>query len=132
MPRTVGHRIAALLLLVSCRASVLGSSPPTDSAKNTGRLDKDHIRSVVRGHIEEVRACYNAGMKRAGYMHGRVTIRFTIDPNGSVTAAQIVGNELGDRKVAGCIRRVARGLEFNRPDGGGNVVVTYPFLLEAS
>jgi TonB family protein len=138
----------ALLVLVACRPAPSSTTPapnqptattsetsvatnePAKSEEPKGALDKDIIRRVVRSHIQEIVACYNQGLGRDGSMKGRVMIEFTIGPTGTISAANIKSNELGDAEVAECIRKAVATWVFPPPVGGGNVVVAYPFLLQ--
>lgn len=96
-----------------------------------GALDKDIIRRVVRAHINEVRYCYNQGLVRDPNLKGRVAIQFTIGPSGSVPAAVVQESSIKDANVGQCVAKAVKRWKFPKPDGGGNVVVTYPFVLEA-
>ena len=97
----------------------------------SGRLDKDIIRRVVRSHIKEVRRCYEAGLARDATLKGRVSITFTISPTGSVAATEVSESTMKDAAVAPCIAAEVMTWTFPEPEGGGNVVVTYPFVLES-
>ncbi len=107
--------------------------PRVRQAKATvqGGLDKDIIRRVVRAHINEVRYCYNQGLVRDPNLKGRVAVQFTIGPSGSVPAAVVQESSIKDQNVGQCIAKAVKRWKFPKPDGGGNVVVTYPFVLEA-
>jgi hypothetical protein len=96
-----------------------------------GALDKDVIRRVVRAHINEIRGCYNEGLRRDASMKGRVSIQFTIGPDGSVPLSVVHETEIKDVEVGRCIANAITRWTFPKPEGGGNVVVTYPFVLEA-
>ena len=95
-----------------------------------GAIDKDVIRRIVRSHINEVRHCYNQGLTRNPNLKGRVKIQFTIGPTGKVPVAVVQESTIKDRAVANCIAKAVRRWKFPKPRGGGNVVVSYPFLLE--
>jgi hypothetical protein len=103
---------------------------PTDPSAPQGSLDRDIIRRVVRAHLHEVRNCYNEGLKRDPNLRGRVVIDFVIGPDGFVSSAVVEQSDLPDKQVAPCIAAAAGGWQFPKPVGGGNVVVTYPFVLE--
>lgn len=96
-----------------------------------GALDKDIIRRVVRAHINEVRGCYNQGLVRDPNLKGRVSVQFTIGPTGNVPVAVVQESSIKDNSVAQCIAKAVKRWKFPKPDGGGNVVVTYPFVLES-
>jgi TonB family protein len=96
-------------------------------AKARGSLDKEIIRRIIRRHIDEVKACYEAGLAFASGLGGRVVVRFTIGPDGVVVASELGESTLGDSRVETCIVDAARGWEFPKPEGGGVVIVAYPF-----
>ncbi|MBK8236072.1 MAG: AgmX/PglI C-terminal domain-containing protein [Deltaproteobacteria bacterium] len=98
--------------------------------KPMGSMDKDVIRRVVRSHLDDVKRCYEAGLVHDPTLTGRVAIQFTIGGEGAVTAANVQASEVKDAAVAECIAKRIRTWVFPKPEGGGNVVVTYPFLLE--
>ena len=93
-------------------------------------LDKDIVRRVVRAHIDEVRHCYNLGLVKNENLSGRVAVQFTIDGNGLVESAKAVESTLPDQEVSDCIVNAVKRWKFPKPDGGGSVAVTYPFMLE--
>ncbi len=95
-----------------------------------GALDKDIIRRIVRAHINEVRHCYNQGLVRDPNLKGRVAVQFTIGPTGKVPVAVVAQSSLKDSSVANCVAKAVKRWTFPKPQGGGNVVVTYPFVLE--
>jgi TonB family protein len=94
-----------------------------------GALDKDLIRRIVRAHINEVRHCYNQGLVRDPNLTGRVAVQFTIGPTGSVPASIVAQSSLDDTTVSNCVAKAVKRWKFPKPEGGGNVVVTYPFVL---
>lgn len=113
----------------------LGSAPKPGvrqaSATVKGAMDKDIIRRIVRAHINEIRLCFNQGLAKDPTLEGRVTIQFTIGPDGTVPVAVVQDSNLTDPKVAQCMAKAVKRWKFPKPDGGGNVVVTYPFVLTA-
>lgn len=94
-----------------------------------GNLDRDIIRRVVRSHVDDVRDCYNAGLRNNAALGGTLTIDFTIDARGRVKQSKPAdGGEFDDPKVAQCIADAIGGWEF--PETGGEVTVSYPFTLD--
>jgi len=100
------------------------------SAIVKGMMDKDIIRRIVRAHINEIRYCYNQGLAKDPALEGRVSIQFTIGATGKVAGAVVEESTLSDPKVGECMVKAVKRWVFPKPDGGGNVVVTYPFVLE--
>ncbi len=109
-----------------------GKRAPTvrqGKARVSGALDKDIIRRIVRAHINEVRACYNRGLELDPTLAGTLTVDFTIDAAGRVSAATEASTTVADRKVNACIVRAVKRWKFPKPQGGGSVEVEYPFVL---
>ncbi len=99
-------------------------------AEVQGALDKDIIRRIVRAHINEVRYCYNQALARDPNAKGRVAIQFTIGGTGKVPSAVVQESTLKDAAVGNCVAQAVRRWTFPKPEGGGSVIVTYPFVLE--
>ena len=100
-------------------------------AQVQGALDKDIIRRIVRAHINEVRHCYNQGLSKDPNLKGRVAVQFTIGGAGNVPSAVVSQSTIKDASVGNCIAKAVRRWKFPKPRGGGSVIVTYPFVLEA-
>ena len=98
-------------------------------ARVRGGLDRDIVRRIQRAHINEVRHCYNQGLNRNPNLKGRVSISYTITPNGKVGESRIDSSTLKDAAVSSCIQRATRRWRFPKPRGGGNVRVTMPWEL---
>lgn len=105
---------------------------PAQPARSRGSLTKAHIRQVIDGQIAGVRACYEAALGSGPSSAGVVAIQFIIAPDGHVQVAALDSSSLGLPKVEQCVVEHMRGLHFAKPEGGGIVVVTYPFTLETS
>ncbi|MCB9567041.1 MAG: TonB family protein [Myxococcales bacterium] len=99
-------------------------------AEIQGALDKDIIRRIVRAHINEVRHCYNQGLAKDPSLKGRVAVQFSIGGAGQVISAAVADSSLKDPGVSRCIAQAVRRWKFPKPQGGGSVIVTYPFVLE--
>ena len=92
-----------------------------------GALDKDDIRGVIKGKLDEVRHCYEVALAGQPRLFGRVTIQFVIAGGGSVSASRLVSSTLGSAQTETCIAEHMCGWHFPATIGGGPVVVTYPF-----
>ncbi len=101
-------------------------------AEVRGSLSKEVIRRVVHRHINEVKFCYEQQLNARPDLQGRVTTKFVISPTGSVQSAMVESSSLRNEAVESCIVSAVRRWTFPAPDGGGVVVVNYPFLLDAA
>jgi TonB family protein len=99
------------------------------TAEVQGALDKDIIRRIVRAHINEVRACYNTGLAKNPNLEGRVAVSFVITGTGTVGSAAVQESTVKDGEVGKCIAKAVKRWKFPKPQGGGNVIVSYPFNL---
>ncbi|MDB4990429.1 MAG: Phosphopeptide-binding protein, partial [Myxococcaceae bacterium] len=95
-----------------------------------GSLSKEVIRRVIQRHINEVRFCYEQELNTRPDLGGRVQIKFIISPSGAVQAANVESSTLGAARAEQCIAQAVRRWTFPAPDGGGIVIVSYPFVLE--
>jgi RNA polymerase sigma factor (sigma-70 family) len=118
------------------------SSPsyiPASSDSGSGHLDKDVIRAGIRAVVPEIKKCFESLMERDPATEGgRIVVRFVIEPRdeaGVVTAASIVPDENGGSEeleaplAEQCILQEISKAKFPAPEGGGTVVVRYPFQL---
>lgn len=97
-----------------------------------GSLSKEVIRRVIRRHINEVKFCYEQELNSRPDLEGRVEVRFIISPTGSVQTAMVQSSTLSNQRVESCITSSVQRWTFPSPDGGGIVIVTYPFVLAQS
>ncbi|MFO0591247.1 MAG: AgmX/PglI C-terminal domain-containing protein [Polyangiaceae bacterium] len=95
------------------------------AASVSGRLPPEVIQRIVRQQFGRFRACYEVGLRTNPDLQGRVSIRFVIDANGSVTTSANGGSDLSDASVVSCVVAAVRGLTFPQPEGGV-VTVVYP------
>lgn len=95
-----------------------------------GSLSKEVIRRVIRQHINEVRFCYEQALSANPDLGGRVGVQFVISPTGAVQTSKLASSTLGNSGVENCIVKAVRRWTFPSPEGGGVVIVTYPFVLQ--
>ncbi|MBK7826856.1 AgmX/PglI C-terminal domain-containing protein [Nannocystis sp.] len=110
----------------------IGNPPTVRQAKAEvqGSLDKDIIRRIVRSHINEVRYCYVEGLSRVSGLRGRVAVRFVIGGDGKVVESTLSETTLADDKASQCVARAVKTWAFPTIPGGGQVIVTYPFVFD--
>jgi hypothetical protein len=96
-----------------------------------GALDKALIDAVVKRHMNAIRYCYQRELVKSPSLKGKVSIKFTIAKDGSVSAASTKSSTLGSSTAEGCIVNQFLRMKFPEPKGGGIVIVTYPFIFTA-
>lgn len=119
-------RLRPALALACLLPLAAACSPPAE-----GKLDADLIARVVRAHLPETRACYDALLASDAGASGVMAIDFTIDEAGEVRDPIIHTEDLTDASMQTCMREVLLAWKFPRPEGG-IVTVTYPFLFVPS
>lgn len=105
------------------------------------RLPPPVIQRVVRADFDDMRKCYEAGLARDPKLEGKITVRFVIERDGSVSTPHDVEDSwrkggaqatpsvhLTDRGVIDCILARFAALKFPKPDGD-TVTVVYPIIF---
>lgn len=97
----------------------------------SGSLDPEIIRRVVRENSAAIRYCYEKELQSTPGLAGKIAVKWTISPQGRVTTATVVETLMKNRNVENCLASRVRNFVFPEPKGGGNVVVTFPFVFRA-
>ncbi|MDB5218754.1 MAG: putative abductin-like protein [Myxococcaceae bacterium] len=106
-----------------------GVDPTFFSGKQVrGRLAPERIRSVVVEHLEVFGKCYEDGRRTNPKLQGKVTVKFEIDQDGTVTKSADARSDLPDEAVVKCVVDAYRTLRFPRPDAGV-VTVYFPLIF---
>lgn len=110
-----------------------GHVPPRiepGNASTLGSLSREDIRRTVRRHLNEVRFCYEQGLMSRPDLEGRVSVRFLVDPSGTVTTAAVADTSGSVGNVPACVADSVRRWSF--PSAAGMTSVTYPFVLQTA
>ncbi len=94
-----------------------------------GSLSKEAIAKVVRAHMAGVKYCYEKELQHKSGLAGGVDIFWVIQPDGSVSKANIKSSALGDAAVEGCILRQVKQWQFPKAPGQ-TIVARYPFIFK--
>ena len=86
------------------------------------------MQRIVRQNYGRFRQCYENGLRGNPNLTGRVTARFVIGREGSVTNVQNGGSDLPDSGVVSCVVAAFYGLSFPTPEAG-IVTVSYPIMF---
>jgi TonB family protein len=96
-----------------------------------GSLGRQPIRRTIQRQINAVRACYERQLQSNPNLAGKVVVKFVIDGTGKVTSAVIAETTLNNPAVEQCLLKVFKRMTFPQPEGGGVVVVNYPFIFKS-
>lgn len=110
-------------------APLAGNPGMIGLAKGGGRLAPEVIRQVVRASYAVFRGCYERGLATNPKLEGRVTVRFVIQGDGSVSDSTNGGSDLPSDEVVQCVIQGFLGIRFPAPSGG-SVTVQYPIMLQ--
>jgi hypothetical protein len=94
-----------------------------------GALDKSLIDAVIKRHMNQIRYCYQRELTKNPNLGGKITVKFVIAKDGSVSKASIKSSSMGSKSVEGCITSRFMRFKFPEPKGGGIVIVSYPFIF---
>lgn len=97
-------------------------------------LEKAQIQKVILQNRGLLRNCYvNERLRNPELAAGKVVVRFEIAADGSVQDAKAhEGTTLQDEVFIKCVIDSVRGFRFPEPRNGGKVLVTYPFVFDAT
>jgi hypothetical protein len=124
-------------------ARLAGGSAPageheTGDEAPHGRLSKEYIRSVVHEATPLIRECYEMALEEDRDLAGTLRARFSIageaDVGGLVETVDVEADDglAVSATLVECMRETVYSLQFDPPEGGGRVDVTYPFIFRTS
>ncbi len=95
-----------------------------------GALDKSLIDAVIKRNMNQIRYCYQRELTKNPNLGGKITVKFVIAKDGSVSKADIKSSTMGSSSVESCISSRFLRFKFPEPKGGGIVIVSYPFIFQ--
>jgi Ca-activated chloride channel family protein len=96
-----------------------------------GSVDKSIVRRVIHAHLSKVRYLYERSLASSA-AEGRIVLELIIDPSGAVADAKVASSDFPDGALGDALADEARSWEFPSAEGGGIVVVRYPFVFVRS
>lgn len=107
----------------------VGVSLGSGGGETDGSLSKDQINKVVRAHMAGVKYCYEKELQHKSSLAGGVDLYWVIQPDGSVSKANVKQSTLSDAAVEGCIVRQVKQWQFPKAPGQ-TIVGRYPFIFK--
>ena len=100
-------------------------------------FDKGTIDERIKDEMSDIQACYEQALKKDFGGHGRIVMRFDIDPKGKVMNLEPQENSLSSPEFTKCLVDVFSSMQFPAgmqndivgSDGTKNVSVSYPLLF---
>jgi len=128
---TTVKRLAMLIVLAACAAHAADEGPPKKE-RFEGGLSREEIQRTVVVVMPDIKGCYEAALNRDPNLAGRITLKWVIAGDGTVTTILIEKTTFADPMVENCVIGILRRQRFPTPKGGGIVNVTYPFVFSNS
>jgi len=94
-----------------------------------GALDKSLIDAVIKRNMSAIRYCYQRELTKNPSLNGKITVKFVIAADGSVSSATTKSSSMSNPAVESCINGRFMRFTFPQPKGGGIVIVSYPFIF---
>jgi outer membrane biosynthesis protein TonB len=87
------------------------------------------IQAILGSHRDEARACYDNALAAHPGIEGNLDVRWTIDPAGNVTDAELdtSRSEIVEPAVATCVIAVVKKIHFNASAKGFETKAHYPW-----
>ncbi len=101
-----------------------------DEAESEGGLDKSLIAAVVQQNLGQIKHCYEKHLIVDPNLAGKIVAQWTITKDGTVSASSVKKTTMNSATVENCIAGKIKTWKFPNPKGGGNVLVSYPFLFK--
>lgn len=96
-----------------------------------GGLPREIIERIVRQRLARIRYCHLVALRSNPRLSTRVATRFVIAADGGVKSTAIIRSS-GVKGFDACVLKSLNSLSFPKPTGGGDVVVSYPFVFSAN
>ncbi len=97
-----------------------------------GGIDRSAVDAVVKRHMSQIRYCYTRELNRTPGLAGKVSVKFIIAKDGSVSSSSIGKSTMGNERVESCIKGRFLHMAFPALRGGGIAVINYPFVFAES
>lgn len=102
-----------------------------EEAEAIGGLDKSLIAAVVQANIGQIKHCYERQLIVDPNIFGKVVAQWTINKEGTVSSTSVKNTTMKNSPVENCILAKIKSWSFPKPKGGGQVMVSYPFLFKS-
>jgi len=107
----------------------VGVSMGNGAGDTDGSLSKEQINKVVRAHLAGIKYCYEKELQHKSSLAGGIDVFWVIQPDGSVSRAQVKNTTMGDAAVEGCILRQVKQWQFPKAPAQ-TTVGRYPFIFK--
>lgn len=92
-----------------------------------GPLPVEHLRDVVRRHLDRIRACYPRS-DASSQGSNRLSIRFDVAMDGTVGSAWVAQSTMDTPDVGACVVDAVNSWQFHQLDAGATAEI--PFVTD--
>ncbi len=96
-----------------------------------GNVDKATVDRIVKQHLTQIRTCYERELSRNPNLSGKVTVKFVIAKDGSVSMSSSAHSTLRSPVAEDCVHGHFRRMRFPPPRGGGIAMIRYPLIFNS-
>jgi hypothetical protein len=121
------------------RAVEAAAAKTPDTSQIKGSLPAQFIKDAMGEILPLFAECYQMALAQQAGIEAKLTVRFEIvgdeEYGGLVTKSEIIVDEnerAPNALLAECVQESMYALDLPKPEGGGRVVVTYPFVFKLS
>ena len=100
-----------------------------NSQTKMGTLEKSVIDAYVRRNRAKINWCYEKELNKNSNLSGKIIINFVISETGSVISSKVQKTTMDNTAVESCVANQIKKIRFPAPQGGGIVIVNYPFVF---
>jgi hypothetical protein len=100
--------------------------------KGPSGLPESVISAEVARSASRVKACHEIRLASAPRLAGLISVAFVIGPEGNVVQSEVAEDTTGHPTLASCVVDVVKAMKFPKPEGGGNVNVTFPWFFHVA
>lgn len=126
------HRVAAMKFTMPDPVGEFTVSFPLErhgKIKNSVSLSRAEIEGVLKRAKNRIKHCYDKLVSKEPELKGKVVPQWVIMGNGKVGSITAAQNTTGSTELGECVVRVIKGLRFQKPRWGTNVLITYPYTF---
>lgn len=103
---------------------------PPKNLPTIGTLEPGQIEGILSAHKSEVRDCYQKALSTDSELAGVIKVELTVAPTGAVIGARVVDTTMKAMTVQECVTGAIKKWQFPKPQGGGNLVFSYPIIMK--
>ena len=113
-------------LTKKAKVDLVRPSKMTGSEEALGQRSEQSIMKVVLARQGRITYLYQKYLKRNPNLRGKISIEFTIAPNGFVTSARMIESTVNHPDLERDLLNLVKRLKFD-PIPSGNVTAIFPF-----